>query len=123
MTAVDAPTAIVIGSGSAGLTVALGLVGLGRRMVLVESGPVGGDCTNVGCISSKALLHQARSGGRRPWSTVRAVRNGLEAEESAMVESDDAVDLVRSAARLVAADTVVVTADDAPRPPSGHPMW
>jgi dihydrolipoamide dehydrogenase len=51
--------AVVIGAGSAGLTVAVGLAGLGRRVALVESGAVGGDCTNTGCIPSKTLIHLA----------------------------------------------------------------
>ena len=44
--------AIVIGAGSGGLTVAVGLAGLGRRVALVEGDRVGGDCNNVGCIPS-----------------------------------------------------------------------
>lgn len=76
MSSPAAYTAIVIGSGSAGLTVAQGLVGLGRRVVLVESGPIGDDCTNVGCIPSKTLLHQARSGGHTPWAGTWCVAVG-----------------------------------------------
>lgn len=38
---------IVIGAGSGGLTAAIGLALLGKKVGLVERGPVGGDCTNV----------------------------------------------------------------------------
>ncbi|MDQ2693183.1 MAG: FAD-dependent oxidoreductase, partial [Chloroflexota bacterium] len=41
---------IVIGAGSGGLTVAIGLANLGKEVALVEGHHVGGDCTNVGCV-------------------------------------------------------------------------
>lgn len=46
----------MIGAGSAGLSVASGAAQLGRRVVLVEKGEMGGDCLNTGCVPSKALL-------------------------------------------------------------------
>ena len=48
---------IVIGSGSGGLTAAVGLSKLGKHVALIEAGAVGGDCTNVGCVPSKTLIH------------------------------------------------------------------
>lgn len=51
---------VVIGSGSGGLTVAIGLSMMGKQVTLIESNHVGGDCTNVGCIPSKALIHLAK---------------------------------------------------------------
>jgi pyruvate/2-oxoglutarate dehydrogenase complex dihydrolipoamide dehydrogenase (E3) component len=50
----------VIGSGSGGLTVAVGLSNLGHSVALVEGNHVGGDCTNVGCVPSKTLIHLAQ---------------------------------------------------------------
>lgn len=105
-------TAIVIGSGSAGLTVGIGLAGLGRHVAVVEVGSVGGDCTNVGCIPSKTLLHRAATAGAMPWAEVRRTRDGLEAEESAMLDAHEAIDLVRGRARIVADGTVEVTGTD-----------
>jgi dihydrolipoamide dehydrogenase len=52
---------IVIGAGSGGLTAAIGLAGLGKEVALIESKFVGGDCTNVGCVPSKMLIHYARN--------------------------------------------------------------
>lgn len=105
-------TAIVIGSGSAGLTVAIGLAGLGRRVAVVEVGSVGGDCTNVGCIPSKTLLHQAAMASTMPWDAVRRTRDDLEAEESAMLGAHEAIDFVRGRARIGADGTVEVTGTD-----------
>ncbi|NOK59888.1 MAG: hypothetical protein GFH27_549291n80 [Chloroflexi bacterium AL-W] len=58
MTSSKSYSTIVIGAGSGGLTVAIGLAALGRPVALVEGGPIGGDCTNVGCVPSKTLIHQ-----------------------------------------------------------------
>ncbi len=54
------PDICVIGAGSAGLSVAAGAAQLGRKTVLIESGKMGGDCLNAGCVPSKALLAAAR---------------------------------------------------------------
>ena len=51
---------IVIGAGSAGLSVAAGAVQMGARVVLIEGGEMGGDCLNTGCVPSKALIEAAR---------------------------------------------------------------
>ncbi len=49
----------VIGAGSAGLSFAAGAAQLGRKVVLIEKGEMGGDCLNYGCVPSKALLAAA----------------------------------------------------------------
>ncbi len=51
---------IVIGGGSAGLTVAEAAAVLELDVALVEADRVGGDCTWYGCVPSKALLHAAK---------------------------------------------------------------
>ncbi len=51
----------VLGAGAAGLSLAAGASQLGARVVLVESGKMGGDCLNYGCVPSKALLEAAHS--------------------------------------------------------------
>ncbi len=50
----------VIGAGSGGLSVAAGAAQLGRNVVLIEKGEMGGDCLNTGCVPSKALLAAAK---------------------------------------------------------------
>jgi pyruvate/2-oxoglutarate dehydrogenase complex dihydrolipoamide dehydrogenase (E3) component len=52
---------VVIGAGTAGLVSAIGAAGLGARVALVERHLMGGDCLNVGCVPSKALLRAARA--------------------------------------------------------------
>lgn len=49
----------VIGAGAAGLVSSAGAAMLGRKVVLFESGLMGGDCLNYGCVPSKAILTAA----------------------------------------------------------------
>ncbi|MEO5733904.1 MAG: FAD-dependent oxidoreductase [Rubrivivax sp.] len=61
---------VVIGAGSAGLSATAFAAQLGVDVVLIERSKMGGECLNVGCVPSKALLaaakvaHAMRSGGR-----------------------------------------------------------
>ena len=52
---------VVIGGGTAGLVSAAGAAGLGARVALVERHLLGGDCLNVGCVPSKAIIAAARA--------------------------------------------------------------
>jgi len=52
---------VVLGAGTAGLVTAAGAAGLGARVALVERHFMGGDCLNVGCVPSKALIASARA--------------------------------------------------------------
>lgn len=54
---------VVVGGGTAGLVSAVGSAGLGARVALIERHWLGGDCLNVGCVPSKALLRSARAIG------------------------------------------------------------
>lgn len=60
----------VIGAGAGGLSVAAGASQMGAKVLLFERGAMGGDCLNVGCVPSKALLaaahaaHGVRAAGR-----------------------------------------------------------
>src|SRR5881628_3272930 len=51
---------VVIGAGTAGLVTAAGAAGLGAKVALVERHLLGGDCLNVGCVPSKAVIRPAR---------------------------------------------------------------
>ncbi len=51
----------VIGAGSAGLSITYVAAQLGLRVALIERGRMGGECLNVGCVPSKALLAAAHA--------------------------------------------------------------
>ncbi len=61
---------VVLGAGTAGLITALVASSLGARVALIERHLMGGDCLNVGCVPSKAVIkaartvHDARSAGK-----------------------------------------------------------
>lgn len=110
------PDAVVIGAGSGGLTVAVGLSGFGKRVRLIERAHVGGDCTNVGCIPSKVLLHASaepenRSGGQI-MAHVRERRDHLRDEETEHFADVEKIDLQFGTARLVAPGVVEVVGAD-----------
>lgn len=52
---------IVIGAGAGGLVVAIGAAKAGKKVLLIEKGNYGGDCTNFGCIPSKSLIAAAHA--------------------------------------------------------------
>jgi pyruvate/2-oxoglutarate dehydrogenase complex dihydrolipoamide dehydrogenase (E3) component len=57
----DSYNLLVIGAGTAGLVTAAAAAGLGAKVALVERHLMGGDCLNVGCVPSKALIRSARA--------------------------------------------------------------
>ena len=69
---------VVIGAGSAGLSVASGAAQLGLSVTLFERGEMGGDCLNYGCVPSKALIAAAKlARGGDQWCSFRhALRFG-----------------------------------------------
>src|SRR3989441_791859 len=52
---------VVLGAGTAGLVTAAGTAGLGAKVALVEKSLLGGDCLNVGCVPSKAVIRSGRA--------------------------------------------------------------
>lgn len=52
---------VVLGAGPAGLVTAVASAGLGAKVALVEKHLMGGDCLNVGCVPSKALIAAGRA--------------------------------------------------------------
>jgi len=73
---------VVIGAGTAGLVTAAGAAGLGAKVALIERGLMGGDCLNVGCVTSKALISSGRAA-----SAVRHASNfGINAPASVEVD-------------------------------------
>lgn len=111
---------IVIGAGSGGMTVAIGLAGLGRKVALIEGHHVGGDCTNVGCVPSKTLIHLAKNfkPGMNPDEIVKEVtrkRDALREKETEEVQHFDNLTFIRGMAKFTASKTLSVTLDGASR--------
>jgi pyruvate/2-oxoglutarate dehydrogenase complex dihydrolipoamide dehydrogenase (E3) component len=108
----DSYQTIVIGAGSGGMTVAIGMAGLGRKVALVEGGHIGGDCTNVGCVPSKTLIHLANAGHVRDAAAalaeVRAKRDSLRERETEEVEHMPNLDLIRGWASFSGPNTLSV---------------
>jgi pyruvate/2-oxoglutarate dehydrogenase complex dihydrolipoamide dehydrogenase (E3) component len=108
----------VVGSGSGGLTVAVGLSKLGKTVALIEKHHVGGDCTNVGCIPSKALIHGAKkvkSGGltaEQVLQRVRERRDHLRDEETEWVQEIKNLSFLRGHARFTDSHTLRLSSDD-----------
>lgn len=61
---------VVIGAGPAGLVAARGAAATGAKVALIERGLIGGDCLNVGCVPSKALIRTSRI-----YADMRAAKN------------------------------------------------
>lgn len=102
----------VIGAGSAGLTVAVGLAGFGKSVALIEKKHIGGDCTNVGCVPSKTLIHLASHIAEHKHSPeeilakVRERRDHLREEETAWVKGIKNVTLFEGEATFVNSTTL-----------------
>jgi pyruvate/2-oxoglutarate dehydrogenase complex dihydrolipoamide dehydrogenase (E3) component len=119
---------VVIGAGTAGLVTAAGAAGLGAKVALIERHLMGGDCLNVGCVPSKALLSSARAyadvhdaaeyGVRVPGATtvdfpavmerMRRLRAEISPHDSARRFRNLGVDVFLGDARFVAPDAIEV---------------
>ncbi len=82
---------VVIGAGTAGLVTAAGAAGLGARVALIERELMGGDCLNVGCVPSKAIISAARVA-----ATVRNAESfGVSVPEGSAVDFGKAMERMR----------------------------
>lgn len=79
---------IVIGAGAAGLSIATGLAKANKKVLLIERAEFGGDCTNLGCIPSKALIAAAEV-------VHGAIKLGkMQIESKSQISCEDALDYV-----------------------------
>ena len=119
---------VVIGGGTAGLVTAAGAAGLGARVALVERHLLGGDCLNVGCVPSKALIRSARAAaearGAREFGVsfpggvtvdfpavmerMRRLRADISPHDSAARFRDLGIDVFIGSAKFTGPDTVQV---------------
>jgi pyruvate/2-oxoglutarate dehydrogenase complex dihydrolipoamide dehydrogenase (E3) component len=114
---------LVLGFGKGGKTLAATLGRQGRRVAVVEqsAGMYGGTCINIGCVPTKALIHQAetRASGvdGRQWyqdavAGTQALTSFLRDKNFAMLDALDTVTVVTGRARFVDAKTVEVAAGE-----------
>jgi len=119
---------VVIGAGTAGLVAAHAAAALGARVALVERHLLGGDCLNVGCVPSKALIRTSRvyaemrraeqHGARAPadvrvdfpaaMAHMRGIRARISRADSARRLVAAGVDLFFGQARFTGTDTLTV---------------
>ncbi|NOX49295.1 MAG: FAD-dependent oxidoreductase [Gammaproteobacteria bacterium] len=103
---------VVIGAGPAGLITAIGAAGIGAKVALIERHQMGGDCLNVGCIPSKALLeftkHHTHASFDEAFSWLREVRAGIAPHDSVERYSQQGVDVFLGDARFNAAGAITV---------------
>ncbi|MBT7990417.1 MAG: NAD(P)/FAD-dependent oxidoreductase [Anaerolineae bacterium] len=107
---------IVIGAGSGGMTVAIGLSSLGKEVALIEGLHIGGDCTNVGCVPSKVLIHLAKNfkDGTNPDEVLSEVirkRDNLRDKETEEVKEIENLIFIEGMAKFTAPKTLAVTND------------
>lgn len=106
---------VVIGAGSGGLTVAVGLAKFGKQVALVERGPIGGDCTNVGCVPSKTLIHSVEhpfDDADKVLQHVRDKRNHLRDEETEWIHEVENVSVFHGSAKLTGETRLEVSLED-----------
>jgi len=95
---------VAIGGGTTGLVSAFGAAGLGARAAIIERDRLGGDCLNVGCVPSKALLRSAR-----------AVRELRGAATVGVRSTDPQVDFAAVMARIRERRAIIAPHDSAER--------
>ncbi|MEN8161789.1 MAG: mercuric reductase, partial [Myxococcota bacterium] len=120
---------VVIGAGTAGLITSLVASSLGAKVALVERHLMGGDCLNVGCVPSKAVIraahmaHEARAAARigmdgaekqvpdfaAAMERMREIRARISHEDSAKrYQEEFGVEIFFGDARFTGPDTVDV---------------
>lgn len=77
---------VVVGGGAGGLAAARAAARAGAHVLLVQQGPLGGDCTFTGCVPSKTFIEAARR--REPFHrAIAAARAAV--EHIAATETDE----------------------------------
>lgn len=122
---------VVIGAGAAGLVSALIAATVKAKVTLVESGKMGGDCLNYGCVPSKALIKSAKIAqamrhadiyGLTPvdpqfsfkavMARIHAVIAAIEPNDSVERYTSLGVDVVQGHARIIDPWTVDIVRND-----------
>ena len=117
---------LVIGGGSGGLAHAQRAVEYGARAAVIEYGPLGGTCVNVGCVPKKVMWYAAETRhhlGHAPdygfdvavqghdWASLKARRDAYVTRLNGIYESNldrRGVDYIRGAAQFADPHTLMV---------------
>src|SRR5438094_403024 len=84
--------AIVVGSGQAGVPLAVRLARAGKRVLLAERGELGGTCVNSGCTPTKTMIASARAAHVARTAGRLGVRTGpVEVDFAAVADRKDRV--------------------------------
>ena len=118
---------VVIGAGSGGLAAVQRAASYGAKCAVIEHGPMGGTCVNVGCVPKKVmwfgasvahvLAHDAADYGFRvsvdhfDWPTLKAARdqyvNGINGRYAGALEKAG-VEVIYGSAEVTSANTVTI---------------
>ena len=119
---------LIIGSGPGGYVAAIRASQLGQKVAIVEKGSIGGVCLNIGCIPSKAIIHQAEiyrnrsklatmgvgvdDSGFRYENVFNASRKAADtlSKGVAFLLKKNKIDVIAGIARIVSAHEVAVNA-------------
>ena len=119
---------VVIGAGAAGLTAAHAAAAVGAKVALIERHLLGGDCLNVGCVPSKAIIrtsrlyaemrHATQYGAQIPddirvdfaavMQRMRGIRARISRADSVRRLADAGVDVFFGSARFTGTDSLTV---------------
>ncbi len=90
---------IILGGGSAGFAAAIQAHELGRTVLMVNAGTLGGTCVNVGCVPSKTLIRAAEAlhkGGHHAFAGIKS-EAALVDFEAVIRQKDELVSQLRQA--------------------------
>lgn len=101
---------IVVGGGAGGMGAARAGVAKGKKVVLIQDGPIGGDCTFTGCVPSKALIAAAARGEtfEEAIAGVRRAVSEVAALETAEVFRKEGIEVIEGRARFVGPNELAV---------------
>ena len=88
---------IAIGAGAGGFVSAKVAAGFGKKVAMIEKKKLGGECTNAGCVPSKALLKAAAVA----YQTRHLTDYGLELTSSPVISARNAMQYARAAVKKV----------------------
>ena len=93
----------ILGGGAAGLAAAREANRLGARALIVNKGPLGGDCTFTGCVPSKTVIEasQAGLGFTEAFGRARSVVAHIASTESASRLEEEGVQVLDAEGTLV----------------------